>query len=227
MSCDVTKAIIEIKNIKKVYGKGDNKVTALNGIDMTVHEGEFVAILGPSGSGKSTLMNIIGLMDNFDSGEYYLDGIDIAKEKEHTYAKIRNSKIGFIFQKYNLIPQYTALYNVALPIMLQGESYKTAKIKSYDMLSRVGLEKRIKHKPSELSGGQLQRVAIARALISNSPLILADEPTGALDQKTGHEVLDILKELNKEHKTIIMITHDPKIAARAGRVVRVEDGMII
>jgi len=218
--------VIKMEHIFKSYGKAQNKITALSDISFEVAEGEFVAILGPSGSGKTTLMNIIGLMDTADSGEYSLDGVEITNTKENKLAKLRNAKIGFIFQKFNLIPKYSALYNVALPLMLQGKNYRASKAKALATLERVGLGDRVKHKPSELSGGQTQRVAIARALVGDCSLILADEPTGALDQKTGAEVLDFMTELNREGRTIVMITHDEKIAARAKRVVRVEDGRI-
>lgn len=219
--------VIELKDIYKYYGKGDNKVTALHGINLNVERGEFIAILGPSGSGKTTLMNLIGLIDTPDEGQYILDGVDIKKQSENAYARIRNQKIGFVFQKLNLIPKYTALYNVALPILLQGKSYRVAKKMALDTLTRVGLGDRWHHRPNELSGGQQQRVAIARALVAAGSLILADEPTGALDQKTGSDVLDFMAELNREGKTIILITHDPNVAKRADRVVRVEDGNII
>ena len=221
------KPVIKMVNIVKMYGKGQSKITALNNVSFEVGSGEFVAILGPSGSGKTTLMNIIGLMDAADSGTYFLDGEEISKIGEKKWASLRGDKIGFIFQKFNLIPKYNALYNVSLPLMLQGKSYRTAKKKARETLERVGLGDRLKHKPSELSGGQIQRVAIARALVGGCSLILADEPTGALDQKTGGEVLDFMKELNSEGCTIVMITHDVNIAARAGRIVRVEDGRII
>jgi len=214
-------------NIVKTYGKGQNKITALDGVSFEALGGEFIAILGPSGSGKTTLMNIIGLMDAADSGKYLLDGEEVSKTGERKWARLRSEKIGFVFQKFNLIPKYNALYNVALPLMMQGKSYRAAKKKARETLERVGLGDRLKHKPSELSGGQLQRVAIARALVGGCSLILADEPTGALDQKTGGEVLDFMKELNNEGCTIIMITHDPNIAARAERIVRVEDGRVI
>jgi len=171
-------------------------------------------------------MNIIGLMDSADSGEYSLDGEDIASAREKTWTRLRNKKIGFVFQKFNLIPKYSALYNVALPLMLQGKSYRFAREKARETLEKVGLGDRLKHKPSELSGGQTQRVAIARALVGGCSLMLADEPTGALDQKTGAEVLDFMQELNAENCTIIMITHDTNVAGRAGRIVRVEDGRI-
>lgn len=218
---------IEMKDIVKTYGKNGNKVLALNGVSLTVETGEFVAILGPSGSGKSTLMNIIGLIDSADSGSYHLDALDISKAKERTFAKIRNEKIGFVFQKYNLIPKYTALYNVALPLLMNGKSFRYAKKHAIDMLEKVGLGDKLKKKPNELSGGQAQRVAIARALIGNCSIILADEPTGALDRKTGSDILDYMKELNDEGKTIIIITHDHNVANRAGRVIQVEDGKII
>lgn len=219
--------IIELTDIVKYYGKGDNRVTALDGVSLTVAEGDFLAILGPSGSGKTTLMNIIGLIDTPDGGRYMLDGMDIKKQSENTFAKIRNQKIGFVFQKLNLIPKYTALYNVAMPILLQGKSYRAAKKTALKTLTRVGLGDRWHHRPTQLSGGQQQRVAIARALAADGSLILADEPTGALDQKTGTDVLDFMCELNREGKTIVMITHDPNVAARAKRVVRVEDGKIV
>ena len=219
--------IIKMNDIHKTYGRGNNKITALASISFEVSKGEFVAILGPSGSGKSTLMNIIGLMDAPDSGEYFLDGENVVNTKEQRWARLRNEKIGFVFQKFNLIPKYSALYNVALPLMTQGKSYRAAKVKARETLERVGLKDRLSHKPSELSGGQIQRVAIARALVGGRSLILADEPTGSLDQKTGADILDFMKELNSEGRTIVMITHDANIAERAGRIVRVEDGRIV
>jgi len=215
-----------MKNISKSYGKGQSKTQALNEVSLSVDNGEFIAVLGPSGSGKTTLMNIIGLMDAADSGEYYLDGIDVTDLKESGCAKLRSEKIGFVFQKFNLIPKYNALYNVALPLMMQGKSYRAAKAQAQATLERVGLGDRMRYRPSELSGGQMQRVAIARALVGGCSLLLADEPTGALDRKTGGEVLDFMKELNDEGCTIVMITHDANIAARAGRIVYVEDGKI-
>jgi len=219
--------VIEMKDINKSYGKGINKINALRDVSLNVARGEFVAILGPSGSGKTTLMNIIGLMDSADSGEYSLDGEDVSAAREKTWTRLRNNKIGFVFQKFNLIPKYSALYNVALPLMLQGKSYRAAKEKARETLDKVGLGDRLKHKPSELSGGQMQRVAIARALVGGCSLMLADEPTGSLDQKTGGEVLDFMQELNAENCTIVMITHDTNVAARAGRIVRVEDGCVV
>jgi putative ABC transport system ATP-binding protein len=214
-------------DIYKYYGKGENKVTALNGVSLTVAQGDFLAILGPSGSGKTTLMNLIGLIDTPDEGQYLLDGMDVKKQSENAYARIRNQKIGFVFQKLNLIPKYTALYNVTLPMLLQGKKYKTAKKMAMETLERVGLSDRWHHRPAELSGGQQQRVAIARALVAAGSLILADEPTGSLDQKTGSGVLDFIAELNAEGKTILLITHDPNVAGRAKRVIQVEDGRIL
>ncbi|WP_458631825.1 ABC transporter ATP-binding protein [Paenibacillus sp. CMAA1364] len=219
--------VINMQKIMKSYGKDGHEVNVLNGISISVEAGEFVAILGPSGSGKTTLMNLIGLIDTIDSGDYILDGVNIAEQSEKNYAKIRNEKIGFVFQKFNLITKYTALYNVALPLLLRGDSYKKAQQIAKETLERVGLGDRIHYRPNELSGGQQQRVAIARALVGKCPLILADEPTGALDQKTSKEVLSFFQELNDEGKTIVMITHDESIAARANRVIYVEDGKVI
>ncbi len=223
----MSRKVIEMSDIYKAYGKGNNKVSVLNGISLDVEEGEFISILGPSGSGKSTLMNLIGLIDTIDSGRYILDGDDIKKQSENAYAKIRNRKIGFVFQKFNLISKYTALYNVALPILLQGKSYREAKKRAMEMLIKVGLADRYHHRPNQLSGGQQQRVAIARALVGNASIILADEPTGALDQKTGMEVLGYLQELNQEGKTIILITHDGNIANMTKRIIKVQDGQVI
>ncbi|WP_368736052.1 ABC transporter ATP-binding protein [Ectobacillus ponti] len=222
----VVNPVIKMTNICKSFGKAENKVDVLKDVSLTIEQGEFVAILGPSGSGKTTLMNLIGLIDTIDSGDYLLDGVNIHDHSENGYAKIRNEKIGFVFQKFNLISKYTALYNVALPILLRGASYKAAKQKATETLKRVGLGDRTHHRPNQLSGGQQQRVAIARALVGECPLILADEPTGALDQKTGKEVLSFMQELNQEGKTIVIITHDEGIAAQAERIIYVEDGAI-
>lgn len=216
--------VIEMVGINKTYGRGDGAVQALHDVSLTVEEGDFAAILGASGSGKSTLMNIIGLMDNFDSGSYHLDGKDINRCRDAQLTRIRGSKIGFIFQKYNLIPKYTVLYNVALPLILAGQSFGKAKIKAAETLVRVGLGEKLKKKPTELSGGQAQRVAIARALVSDCPLLLADEPTGALDKKTGEEVLKFMQELNSDRKTILMITHDLNVAKYAKTIINIEDG---
>ena len=218
--------VIEIDNIYKAYGKGENKIVVLDDVSLKVKYGEFIAVLGPSGSGKTTLMNLIGLIDTIDSGSYTLDGIDIKKQSENVYAKIRNEKISFVFQRFNLIPKYNAMYNVALPLLLAGNNYRTAKKKAIETLTKMGLSDRWKHRPNELSGGQQQRVAIARALVGGCPIILADEPTGALDQKTGTEILNFLTELKNEGKTVILITHDTNIAKRADRIINVRDGKI-
>jgi len=220
--------VIDIQGISKTYGKGEGAVRALDGASLQVERGEFVAILGASGSGKSTLMNIIGLMDTADSGNYLLDGADIMQSREAARTKLRSEKIGFVFQKYNLIPKYTVLYNVALPLLLTGKNYASAKRQATETLERVGLADKLKRKPAELSGGQAQRVAIARALVANPTLLLADEPTGALDKKTGGDVLDFMQELNSgAHKTIIIITHDQNVASRAQRIAQLEDGRFI
>jgi len=218
--------VIRINNLCKSYGKGEGAIKALKNIELTINQGEFVAILGPSGSGKSTLMNVIGLMDTYDQGEYYLDGVYIEPDKEGDYSKLRNEKIGFIFQKFNLISKYTAQYNVALPLMVRGEKSQEALKKAKNMLESVGLYDRYNHRPNELSGGQQQRVAIARALIGNPPLILADEPTGNLDQKTGKDIIEMLSKLNKDGKTIVLITHDLKVADTAETVINLSDGVI-
>ena len=219
--------IIEMRNIHKSYGKGENLVNVLKGISLIVEPGEFVAILGPSGSGKTTLMNLIGLIDTPDSGLYRIEGIDVSRQSDQVAARIRNQKIGFVFQKFNLIAKYNALHNVALPLLLGGASNRVARKKAMETLQRVGLSDRWHHRPNQLSGGQQQRVAIARALVGGRSLILADEPTGALDQKTGHDILSFLHQLNDEGSTIVIITHDPSIAAAAKRIVRVEDGLVL
>ncbi|MDS0525109.1 ABC transporter ATP-binding protein [Clostridium sp. SHJSY1] len=218
--------MISIKNVNKIYHMGNNEFKALEDINLIIEKGEYVAILGPSGAGKSTLMNIIGCLDVPTSGEYILDGIN-TKCSDSKLAKIRNEKIGFIFQSYNLLPKLNVLENVELPLLYQGISSKIVREKSIAALKRVGLETHLKHKPTELSGGQKQRVAIARALVTKPQIILADEPTGALDSKTGKEVLQMLTDLNEEGNTIIMITHDKEIAANAKRMISVRDGKII
>lgn len=220
-------AIIDMKNIYKSYGKCEGKVEVLKDVSLYVEAGDFVAILGPSGSGKTTLMNLIGLIDLPNSGTYFIDGVDSKSQPDHLYAQLRNQKIGFVFQKFNLISKYNALHNVSLPLLLNGARSKEAKKKALATLQRVGLGDRSHHRPNQLSGGQQQRVAIARALVGNCPLILADEPTGALDKKTGQDILELFTDLNKEGKTIVIITHDPNIAARAKRIIKVEDGQII
>jgi putative ABC transport system ATP-binding protein len=219
--------MIDIKDMYKIYTMGDNKVTALNGINLSIKKEEFVAIVGPSGSGKSTLMNMLGCLDVPTSGTYSLDGKEISKLKDDELAEIRNFKVGFIFQKFNLLQKLSALENVELPLIYQGVKAKEAKSRAMDALKSVGLLDRMHHRPSELSGGQQQRVAIARALVTNPPVILADEPTGALDSKTGIEVMGILKDLHAAGNTIILITHDNNLALQAKRIVRIQDGQII
>ncbi len=220
-------ALIELKDLTKIYRMGDNEVRALDGVTLTIEEHEYVAIIGPSGSGKSTMMNMIGCLDAPDSGEYFLDGVNILNCRDSKLATIRNKKIGFIFQGFNLLPRLTAIENVELPLIYQGlgmsERHQRAKI----ALEAVGLGERIKHRPTELSGGQQQRVAIARALATEPSLILADEPTGNLDSRSGQDVLKLLDELHAAGNTIVLITHDSDVAARARRQVAFSDGRIV
>ena len=213
-------------NIVKTYQMGDEVSTVLRGIDLTVNEGEFLAVLGPSGSGKSTLMNIIGCLDVPTSGEYVLSGRLIGDQDENTLAHIRSKEIGFIFQSFHLLQRQTALENVELPLIYADMPEKERRQRAKEMLIRVGLEDKMNHYPNQMSGGQQQRVAIARAISGNPTILLADEPTGALDQKTGASVMELFHELNEEGRTIIMITHDINIARHAGRVVRILDGNI-
>lgn len=219
--------IVEIKDMYKIYKMGENEVRALNGVNLRIKPKEFVAIIGPSGSGKSTLMNMIGCLDTPTSGEYYIDGHEASTLGEDEQAAIRNKEIGFIFQQYNLLQKLTVEENVELPLIYAGVSQVARKQMTKAALERVGLYERRFHKPTELSGGQQQRASIARALAARPPIILADEPTGALDSKTGTEVLNMLKELHKEGKTVILITHDNKIAHEADRIVRIMDGEIV
>ena len=213
-----------MKNIVKQYAMGDEISTVLKGINLNVNEGEFLAVLGPSGSGKSTLMNIIGCLDTPTSGDYYLSGRHIFNQDEKTLAQIRSKEIGFIFQSFYLLQRQTALDNVILPLIYAGMGAKEREQRAKSMLERVGLGDKMYHFPNQMSGGQQQRVAIARAISTNPTILLADEPTGALDQKTGAQVMDIFNELNAEGRTIIMITHDAKIAKHAKRIVRILDG---
>ncbi len=220
--------LIEIKDIYKIYNEGkESEVRALDGVSLTIDRGEFVAIIGASGSGKSTLMNILGCLDIPSYGDYHLDGQDITDQSDRQLAHIRNKEIGFIFQGYNLIPALTAYENVELPLIYQGVSILKRRDIVMDALEKVGMADRWKHKPAEMSGGQQQRVAIARAIATHPPIIMADEPTGALDSRTGRHVLEILHELNDEGVTIILITHDNGIAATAKRIVRISDGRIV
>ncbi len=216
--------LLEMKDIVKQYRMGDEITTVLKGITLTVYRGEFLAVLGPSGSGKSTLMNIIGCLDSPTSGEYLLEGKRIGDRSESELAHIRSKKIGFIFQSFYLLKDQNALENVELPMIYAGATRKECRRRAMEMLEKVGLEDRMTHMPSQLSGGPQQRVAIARALVNTPALLLADEPTGALDQATGKQVMKIFHELNEEGHTIIMITHDAGIAAHAGRIVRILDG---
>jgi putative ABC transport system ATP-binding protein len=218
--------IISMKNICKSYIMGDDKLDVLKSVECSGKKGEFVAILGPSGSGKSTLMNIIGCMDKFDIGEYYLNGIPIHQIKEKALVKIRNKEIGFIFQNYHLISTYTVIQNIIMPLLMRGMDRKQAEQECMDVVRMLGLDDRIHHKPSELSGGQRQRVAIARALCSKPSILLADEPTGALDQKSGTEVLKLFTKLHEMGNTIVMITHDLNVAEWAQRTVRIVDGEV-
>ena len=219
--------MIDLKDIYKIYSDGDSEIRALDGMSLNIKEGEFVAIVGQSGSGKSTCMNIIGCLDVPTKGTYHLNGTDVSTMKDDELAVIRNQTLGFIFQQYNLIPKLTLLENVELPMVYRGYPPQKRKELALLALSRVGLEDRAKKYPSQLSGGQQQRVSIARALAGNPKVILADEPTGALDSKTGKDVLEFLKKLNADGTTVVMITHDNDIAAQAKRIVRISDGKII
>jgi putative ABC transport system ATP-binding protein len=218
--------MINVRNLTKSYRNAALSCVVLRDINLTVREGEFVAIMGHSGSGKSTLLNVLGILDAYDTGEYFLNGVRIGLLSEAKSAQFRNKLIGFVFQSFNLLPYKTALDNVALPLFYQNISRKQREAKASLLLERMGLRERIHHLPSELSGGQRQRVAIARALVNDSPLILADEPTGNLDSATSDEVMNIFTEINQEGKTLVVITHDEKIAARANRVIYLKDGVV-
>lgn len=221
------KRIVEIKNLQKQYTLGGETVTALDNVSLLINKGDFIAIIGPSGSGKSTLMNMIGCLDTPDSGDYYLDGKNVFTLKNKELAEVRNHKIGFIFQSFNLLTKQSALENVEMPLIYRGLSNKERKEVALEALDKVGLLERAGHRPTELSGGQQQRVAIARALAGNPPILLADEPTGALDSKTGIEVMKLIKDLNNQGHTIILITHDLEIAKQAKRVIRIQDGRLM
>ncbi|MFV0401807.1 MAG: ABC transporter ATP-binding protein [Oscillospiraceae bacterium] len=218
--------MINMKGVCRSYKMGAETLQVLKDVDFVVEKGEFVSVLGPSGSGKSTLMNIIGCMDNSSSGEYFLDGEAIHKMNDRKMTKVRNEKIGFVFQKYHLISQYNVLQNIIMPLVIRGMPHGKAKKESMEMVEMLGLKERLNHKPSELSGGQQQRVAIARALVGKPGILLADEPTGALDSTTSREVLKLFVKLNGLGHTIIMITHDLNVAASAQRIVRIEDGQL-
>ena len=220
--------LIELRDVYKIYGEGlESEVRALDGVSLDVEKGEFVAVVGQSGSGKSTMMNVLGCLDIPTRGDYFLDGVDVRELSDKELSRIRNKQIGFIFQQYNLIQNLTVLENVELPLIYQGIDPIDRRELAMQALARVGLADRAQHKPTQMSGGQQQRVAIARAISTRPPIIMADEPTGALDSRTGHEVLGFLQQLNKEGSTVILITHDNGIAATARRIVRIADGKII
>jgi len=219
--------VIDVQHAVKQYGSGDSSIFALNDVSLKVESGEYVAIMGPSGSGKSTLMNIIGALDIMTSGEYYLDGIEISSLSESGLAILRGRRIGFIFQSFNLIPRTTALKNVELPMAYQGIKAEERRMRALKALEVVGLADRVDHEPTELSGGQQQRVAVARALATRPALLLADEPTGALDSKSTSDLLDLFDQINAAGRTIVVITHEQDVANRSKRIVRMRDGKIV
>jgi putative ABC transport system ATP-binding protein len=219
--------LCELNKVKKVYSTGKISFPALNGIDLKIEAGEYSAIMGPSGSGKSTLLNILGFLDTPTEGKYYYQGKDVSNLDDKELARLRNKEVGFVFQNFNLLPRLTAFSNVELPLIYSGISGKERKRRVMAMLEKVGLKERAFHRPNELSGGEMQRVAIARALVNNPSLILADEPTGNLDTKSGNEIMKIFDQLAAEGRTIIIVTHDPNIAAHARRLIRITDGLII
>jgi ABC-type antimicrobial peptide transport system, ATPase component len=221
----VATKLIEVRNLRKTYKNGSLDVPVLMGINLTINHGEFVAIMGPSGSGKSTFMNILGCLDRPTSGEYILEDEDVAKLSDNRLAEVRNQKFGFVFQSFNLLARTTALQNVQLPMLYAGRRNRDERAKW--ALNRVGLAERMHHKPNELSGGQQQRVAIARALVNDPVVIMADEPTGALDTRTSVEIMDIFQELNREGKTVVMVTHEMDIAQHATRIIRFKDGLVV
>ncbi len=220
-------ALIDVQDMCKIYNPGENEVRALDHVSLTIQRGELVAIVGQSGSGKSTLMNMLGCLDVPTSGNYYLNGKDVARLSDDELSDIRNLEIGFIFQGFNLIPNLTAQENVELPLIYRGVGVKERVSLSVEALTMVGLERRLHHRPSEMSGGQQQRVAIARAIAARPPVILADEPTGNLDSKSTKEIMQILQDLHQSGRTVILITHDDEIAAQVNRVIRIRDGQII
>ncbi|MFQ6114147.1 MAG: ABC transporter ATP-binding protein [bacterium] len=219
--------MIKMKAIKKIYSTGKVEVEALKGIDLEVEKNEFISIMGPSGSGKSTLMNIMGCLDTPTSGEYYLEGEEVQALNSNQLAEIRNAKIGFVFQNFNLLPYATAFENVEVPLIFKGVSSRRRKKRAEELLDRVGLKDRMEHKPTELSGGEMQRVAIARALANAPSIILADEPTGNLDSVSGKEIVDLFEDLWKLGHTIVVITHDREISTRTKRIVKLRDGMVV
>lgn len=221
------KTVIQIKDLKKRYQIGDQEIYALRGVSLAIEEGDFVAIMGPSGSGKSSMMNVIGCLDKPTSGEFYLDGYPVSQAKDDELADIRNRKIGFVFQNFHLLPRTTAVENVELPLLYGGIPAKERRERAIQALIDVGLAERLNNKPNELSGGQQQRVSIARALVNDPVILLADEPTGALDTRTSEEIMGIFQHLNDAGKTVILVTHEPDIAEYAKRIVRFRDGQIV
>jgi putative ABC transport system ATP-binding protein len=221
------KTVIQMEDIKKIYRIGDQEIQALRGINLVIEEGDFVAIMGPSGSGKSTMMNVIGCLDKPSSGQFFLDGDSVAELDDDELAFIRNRKIGFVFQQFHLLPRTSAVENVELPLLYAGVPAKERRERAIQALESVGLGDRLHNKPNELSGGQQQRVSIARALINHPVILLADEPTGALDTKTSIEIMSIFQRLNEAGKTIILVTHEPDIAEYAKRIVRFRDGLVV
>jgi len=222
-----TRPVIDLARVTKTYGEGETAVHAVAGVDLVVERGDYVAVMGASGSGKSTLMNIIGCLDEPTRGRYLLDGVDVRRRQEATLSRIRNRKIGFIFQSFNLIPRTTALRNVELPLAYAGVKSGERRARALEALDRVGLGDRTDHQPSQLSGGQQQRVAVARAIVTEPVLLLADEPTGALDSHSTAEVLDLFDELSAAGRTIVVITHEDEVAHRAKRILRMRDGRVI
>ncbi|WP_448522745.1 ABC transporter ATP-binding protein [Pseudothermotoga sp.] len=219
--------IIRVENVKKIYRMGDNEVRALDGVSLVVEEGEFLIVMGPSGSGKTTLLHLMGCLDKPTEGEIYIASTPISKLNDSQLAKIRNKMIGFVFQQFNLLPRLTALENVELPMIYAGVPKAARRKKAKELLELVGLGDRLHHRPTQLSGGQMQRVAIARALANDPMVLLADEPTGNLDSKSGEEILKIFSELNERGQTIIIVTHDPEVAKHGDRIVRMRDGKIV
>lgn len=218
--------MIELRDVEKIYNMGQITVEALRGVTLSIERGEFVAIMGPSGSGKSTMMNIIGCLDRSTTGTYHLDGIEVAQLSDNQLANLRNKKIGFVFQQYHLLPRNNLLQNVELPLIYAGVGFKERRRRAKEVLKMVGLENRMYHRPNEISGGEKQRAAIARALVNRPSLLLADEPTGNLDSKTGAMIMDLLVQLHQMGNTIVLVTHDPEVAEYAERVIHLRDGII-
>ncbi len=219
-------ALIKIEGLTKTYTIGEETVNALNGVDLEILKNQYVALMGPSGSGKSTLMNILGCLDRPSSGDYFLNGPNVATLTDNALAEIRNKEIGFVFQTFNLLPKYSALENVALPLVYAGWTEQRRLSRAKEVLDQVGLGNRMQHKPNELSGGQRQRVAVARALVNNPSIILADEPTGNLDTKTSHEIMRLFQDIHDLGNTVILVTHEEDIAAHAHRIIRMRDGKV-